>query len=164
MPIRAELAPSLHRGGRPEKRPANPNVRLVPLSAKASTSAGATSKDATFGQRRSDTTARKRNSQSQRSSDHIVHKADGGVEFSWVPQSKSRKGDVDAMDVDGEGAVPNRKGQTRDKRKDVERFGAGMDNGGEDPDEPSLTEMERSGRKTRRKAVRSGSKNTFRRL
>ncbi|KAI0317950.1 hypothetical protein OF83DRAFT_1171526 [Amylostereum chailletii] len=160
-----DLTPSLHHGGQPSKRPSNTNVRLVPLRAQAS-SKTVVNKDASFGQRRSASNVRAKGSSSKPSADeHVVHKADGGVEMSWVPTQKSRSRGGDGMDVnDDEGASRRGKDKARDQRKGVERFGAGMEKGGEDPAQQVLSEQDRSGRKVRRKDVRSGSKNTFRRI
>jgi hypothetical protein len=46
--------------------------------------------------------------------------------------------------------------------KGVERFGAGMEKGGGDRSARELSEQERSGRKQRRRGMRSGSKNALR--
>ena len=45
----------------------------------------------------------------------------------------------------------------------MEAFGAGMERGGEGPD-VEMSEAERKGRTKRRQGMRSGSKNTFRRM
>jgi len=52
----------------------------------------------------------------------------------------------------------------KDTRKGVERFGAGMEKGGEDPNMRVLSEQERRGRSQRRRGMRSGSKNAFRQM
>ena len=52
----------------------------------------------------------------------------------------------------------------KDTRKGVERFGAGMEKGGEDPNLRVLSTQERSGRSQRRRGMRSGSKNAFRQM
>lgn len=54
--------------------------------------------------------------------------------------------------------------KNRDKRKSVESFGVGMERGGGDSERYGATDAERRGRTERRKGVRSGSKNTFRRM
>lgn len=51
----------------------------------------------------------------------------------------------------------------KDVRKGVEVFGAGMERGVEEA-KGEMSESERSGRKQRRKGMRSGSKNVFRQL
>lgn len=51
----------------------------------------------------------------------------------------------------------------KDVRKGVEVFGAGMERGVEEL-KNEMSESERSGRKQRRKGMRSGSKNIFRQL
>ncbi|KAI0030354.1 WD40-repeat-containing domain protein [Vararia minispora EC-137] len=146
----------------------NPNVRLVPLRAQTS-SKTLSEKDSTFGQRRFASSKRASASfaVAADSSEHLVRKTDGSIEMSWIPSSKPKgRRDSDAMDFDEE--VPRRGGRKEkdiDRRKGVERFGAGMERGGEDPvDGAELSEVQRSGRKTRRRDVRSGSKNTFRKL
>ena len=93
----------------------------------------------------------------------IRFSADGGVEMSFVP---SRSGDDDYEDNDGDRPRPGKKGGKGGKearRKGVESFGAGMERGGGDP-EIAMSEAERKGRTQRRKGMRSGSKNTFRRM
>lgn len=52
----------------------------------------------------------------------------------------------------------------KDTRKGVERFGVGMEKGGEDPNMRVLSEQERRGRSQRRHGMRSGSKNAFRQM
>jgi ribosome biogenesis protein ENP2 len=164
----ADLYPAsykAHQAARQQKR--DPNVRLVPLRAQSSSKA-LYDKDATFGQRRSISTkcASTSPGAAAEANELVVRKVDGSVEMSWVPAPKSKgRRTSDTMDVDGEPPQRSRNGVKEDTRKGVERFGAGMEKGGEDPmDGRALSEQERSGRKKRRKDVRSGSKNTFRRL
>lgn len=86
---------------------------------------------------------------------------DGGVEMSFIP---SRNGDDD--EGDGDNLRPGKKGGRGGKearRKGVESFGAGMERGGGEP-EIALSEADRKGRTQRRRGMRSGSKNTFRRM
>ncbi|KAF8500210.1 WD40-repeat-containing domain protein [Russula emetica] len=158
------------------------NVRLVPLQAQASTAASgriaAASRDtsSTFGHRRS-ASARQQQQQQQeqqhhdrhyREDEHIFRKGDGSVEVSWVPAAKSSRSDVPAEDEDGDGLVEGeqrrQKRALKDTRKGVERFGVGMEKGGEDPNMRVLSEQERRGRSQRRRGVRSGSKNAFRQM
>ncbi|KAI0040450.1 hypothetical protein FA95DRAFT_1502847 [Auriscalpium vulgare] len=141
------------------RRQQNPNVRLVPLRAQSSTTQSAIQKDASFGQRR---TSEHRPSSRRAADDHVVRKGDGSVEMSWVPAPKAKgaHGDFDDDDALVGGGRPRR---PKDARKGVERFGAGMEKGGEDPGRPT-SERERSGRTERRRGVRSGSKNAFRRM
>lgn len=54
------------------------------------------------------------------------------------------------------------KGKGHEGRKGVKSFGAGMEKGGEE--HSRLSENDRKGRTARRKGVRSGSKNVFRRM
>ncbi|KAJ6484327.1 NUC153 and WD40 repeat-containing nucleolar rRNA processing-related protein [Mycena vitilis] len=100
-------------------------------------------RNATFGQRRG-TTGGKANSSNP---------TDGrAMEVSWVPSGSSGAADGDA----GAHSKPK-------ARKGIEVFGAGMEKGytGEDA---ALSEQDRKGRTQRRKGVRSGSKNVFRKM
>lgn len=85
----------------------------------------------------------------------IKYAEEGGVEMTYIP-SQSRADDDDDGDRNG-----NARKETR--RKGVEVFGHGMEKGGEDP-EVALSESDRKGRARRRTGMRSGSKNTFRRM
>lgn len=93
--------------------------------------------------------------------------------MSWVPSSggggkgkRRSSGYDDAMDVDdGSKARGKGKSKERDTRKGVERFGAGMEKGGEAPaGQGGMSDADRKGRTHRRRDMRSGSKNTFRRI
>ncbi|OBZ78284.1 Ribosome biogenesis protein enp2, partial [Grifola frondosa] len=140
----------------PQRR--NPNVRLVPLRTQDNTSSGpGADKNATFGQRRSQPGISK--GKGRASASGIRHTAEGGIEMSWVPSSNAPAADAD--DVFGESTGKQGKGVA--KRKGVEMFGAGMEKGGEEH-EHAMTESERKGRTQRRKDMRSGSKNTFRKM
>ena len=160
-----ELYPAQYKArqrGQPNER-----VKFVPVRTQgASTSARAA--DAPFGQRRAQSQSKKTEKKS--ADEHIVRNADGTVEMSWVPSSgggkgKRRSSGFDDMDVDTEGSGRGRgKIKEKDTRKGVERFGAGMEKGGEAPADGKMSEAERRGRTHRRKDVRSGSKNTFRRI
>lgn len=114
-------------------------------------------KDATFGQRRTPRSASFTNT--TRKSSSRVHEDDDAMEISWVPASSSS----------ATGGKDNDDGQNKSKsvkvklRKGVETFGAGLERGVEERMEFS-NDSERKGRSHRRKGVRSGSKNTFRRL
>lgn len=92
-----------------------------------------------------------------RDMDSVMFGADGGIEMSYMPS-----GAVEA-DSDSYGNKASSRGKKPQLRKGVEVFGAGMEKGGEDP-EIALSESERKGRTQRRKGMRSGSKNTFRRM
>lgn len=116
------------------------NVNMVPM--RVQHGAGGTDRTATFGQRRGSGSAGKR----------TVQNADGGAgeqEMSWVPSSSTQT----------EKTSSNRRHQDR---KGVERFGAGLEKGGESAAE--IAERDRQGRTHRRQGVRSGSKNVFRRM
>ena len=99
--------------------------------------------------------------------EHIFRKGDGSLDVSWVPTRSSARSDARA-EGDGDELVGRRSGRhkrpLKDTRKGVERFGAGMEKGGEDPDMRVLSEQERSGRTQRRRGMRSGSKNAFRQI
>ncbi len=78
------------------------------------------------------------------------------MEMTFVPRTTSSGADYDDRPQKaGKGKEPRRKG--------VEVFGAGMEKGGEDPD-VAMSEADRRGRTKRRQGMRSGSKNTFRRM
>lgn len=77
--------------------------------------------------------------------------ADGGMEMSFIPQSTAKKGQ--GLEEEDEYS-----GGTYRHSKKVERFGAGLEKGG-DEDEETRGEK---GRTTRRHVGRSASKNTFR--
>lgn len=79
--------------------------------------------------------------------------------MSWVPSADAAGNDDDALVGEG-GRAPGGTKRRDGKRKGVESFGAGMERGGIGEE---LTESERKGRTQRRKGIRSGSKNTFRR-
>ncbi|KAH9897027.1 WD40-repeat-containing domain protein [Cubamyces lactineus] len=138
-----------------------PKVRLVPLQAQHETSGRGVDKNATFGQRRSHLGSKGKERASSANDASIRHTADGGIEMTFIPKTTSSGNDYD----DGpSGAAAQRKGKAKEpKRKGVETFGAGMERGGEDP-EHEMSEAERKGRTKRRQGMRSGSKNTFRRL
>jgi ribosome biogenesis protein ENP2 len=108
-------------------------------------------KDATFGQRRMP-----RSTNTTGKSSFRAHEDDDAMEISWVPTSSSS--------ATGEKDNGDRRSKSRDKvRKGIETFGAGLERGVEERMEFS-NDSERKGRSHRRKGVRSGSKNTFRRL
>ena len=160
------------------RRPVAANVRLVPLQAQALTTASgriaAASRDtsSSFGHRRSASTRHHQQQQQHhdrhnREDEHIHRKGDGSVEVSWVPAPKSSRSGV-GEDEDEDSLVGGQhrkqKRALKDTRKGVERFGAGMEKGGEDPNMRVLSEQERRGRSQRRRGMRSGSKNAFRQM
>ena len=169
----------MHRNPPPSarRRPVAANVRLVPLQAQASSRIAAASRDASssFGHRRT-ASARQQQQQQQRQhhdrhnreEEHIHRKGDGSLEVSWVPAPKSSRSDFPAVGEDEDGLVGRQqrrqKGALRDTRKGVEKFGGGMEKGGEDPNMRVLSEQERRGRSQRRRGMRSGSKNAFRQM
>ncbi|KAF8970211.1 NUC153 and WD40 repeat-containing nucleolar rRNA processing-related protein [Flammula alnicola] len=110
-------------------------------------------KNATFGQRRtpvSSNTARKSGVRQGHA------EADAPMEISWVPSSGSGGRDG------GDGQDRERPGKDKVRRKGVESFGAGLERGVEE--KADMGDSERQGRMHRRKGVRSGSKNVFRRI
>ncbi|TBU47068.1 WD40-repeat-containing domain protein [Dichomitus squalens] len=158
--IRARIA-ARNTGPKPTRGPPrrDPKVRLVPLQAQQSGRARGADKDATFGQRRSQLGSKGKQRASTQDAD--VHHTADGVEMTFIPRTTSSGADYD--DEPG-GKAAQAKGRTKEpRRKGVEVFGAGMEKGGEDP-EVEMAESERSGRTKRRQGMRSGSKNTFRRM
>ena len=109
-------------------------------------------KDATFGQRRMPRSA------STAGKSFRAHEDDDAMEISWVPTSSSGGKDNGDRQSKSTRTIKDSK-----LRKGVEMFGAGLERGVEDRMEFS-NDSERKGRSHRRKGVRSGSKNTFRRL
>ena len=129
----------------PRKLPHN-----APLMVSASAFLGATgtannNKSASFGQRRQHSLGTHHTT--RKSSSH-----DGGFTLSWVPSNS--KGDS--------GKPARGEGKSNIKRPGIEYLGAGLEKGVERPN--NLSEAERKGRSERRKNVRSGSKNVFRKL
>ncbi|KAJ8072239.1 Small ribosomal subunit biogenesis [Marasmius tenuissimus] len=116
------------------------NVKLVPMRAHGN--ANGDLKDASFGQRRTNTgTGVSRKKQDD----------DSAMEISWIPSASSGASDDSHAKKTG-----------KSSRKGVETFGAGMERGGEEKVE--VAESDRKGRTHRRQNVRSGSKNVFRRM
>ncbi|KAI0360465.1 hypothetical protein OH77DRAFT_1586069 [Trametes cingulata] len=138
-----------------------PKVRLVPLQAQSDASGRGVDKNATFGQRRSHLGSKGKERASSRDDAAVRRTADGGIEMTFIPKTTSSGHDYDD---DGPVGAAARKGKAKEpKRKGVETFGAGMERGGEEP-EREMSEAERKGRTKRRQGMRSGSKNTFRKL
>ncbi|TFY59903.1 hypothetical protein EVJ58_g5480 [Rhodofomes roseus] len=160
--IRARLAARNSARSQPRSRPhqRQPKVNLVPLHAQASGVGRSTDRSATFGQRRSGSSlAEKGKGKGRADATDVRQTGDGGMEVSFVSRFSGAY-DSDE-DMDGSSRVTAKAGKEA-KRKGVQTFGAGMERGGEDP-EHELSETERRGRTQRRKGMRSGSKNTFRR-
>lgn len=174
MHIMSDLVVSRKPSSFARRRPTNAGLRLVPLQAQLSTASDRTaaSGDTSFGHRRF-IKQRQRPTNGPNHNDekeHVFRKNDGSVEVSWVPTTRSTRSDATRAETtagaDEDDLVGRPRGLKRalkDTRKGVERFGAGMEKGGEDPDMRVLGEQERSGRKQRRHGMRSGSKNAFRR-
>ena len=115
-------------------------------------------KNATFGQRRSTTTTAsgaKGKGKMMTDFEGVKFAPDGGVEMTYIPSASAA--------ADEEESSRRAAGRKQPKRKGVETFGAGLEKGREEP-ELALSESERKGRTQRRKGMRSGSKNTFRRM
>jgi ribosome biogenesis protein ENP2 len=127
-----------------------PNVKYAPMKA-ASSSSTLADKDATFGQR----LAPSKSNGKGKARQEAVEDEDVGMEVTWVPSGKK--------DHDEEEADVRKKVKSKAKKAGVETFGHGMERGGVEP-EADISETERSGRKHRRQNVRSGSRNTFRRM
>jgi ribosome biogenesis protein ENP2 len=130
-----------------KQRQMKSGVRLVPLRTRGSDSQSNRNRDLTFGQRRSSGSRTTHSHSSTKNDEHVGRAADGGMEISWVPSSKQKS-----------------RPPSRDRGKQgVESFGLGMEKGGR-PHSSSAGEAERNGRTQRRKGMRSGSKNAFRRI
>lgn len=123
------------------------NINMVPMRATGTNSERLGDRNASFGQRLAPSSSSK---DSRRPSKPSLGKDDGAMEISWVPSASSAKDD----DGGRQGG-----GKKQERRKGVEVFGAGMEKGGEE-----VSESGRKGRTQRRKGVRSGSKNVFRRM
>ncbi|KZT28098.1 WD40 repeat-like protein [Neolentinus lepideus HHB14362 ss-1] len=132
------------------QRRKNPSVRMVPMRAQAD-GHHAPDKGASFGQRRSGKALSSKSGKHKDTHDstYMNRTADGGLEMSWVPSGSSEAKD--------------RAEQKKSAAKKKDMFGHGMERGGEER-EVNMSESERSGRKHRRHGMRSGSKNTFRRM
>jgi len=87
---------------------------------------------------------------------------DATREISWVPSSSSNGGNQKGLDPSASNPPSGMTGRKKGKRKGMETFGAGLEKGIEEV--VDVAESERIGRTQRRKGVRSGSKNAFRRL
>ena len=131
-------------------------VPLRPQTIGSNNARRAGDKDATFGQRRM---PRSTSSTNTGKFPFKTHEKDDGMEISWVPSSSSSA--VSAKDK-GDRQSTSRSGKDK-HRKGIETFGAGLERGTEERAEFS-NDSERQGRSHRRKGIRSGSKNAFRRI
>jgi ribosome biogenesis protein ENP2 len=77
---------------------------------------------------------------------------DGGFALSWIPSQTK----------DDSGKPARVEGKSKIKRPGIEYLGAGLEKGVERLN--NLSETERKGRSERRKNIRSGSKNVFRKV
>ena len=125
------------------------------MRAQGDSQGGRFDKNATFGQRRSTSSVAKGKSR-MADFENVKFAADGGVEMTYIPSATAA---ADEYEESGRGKAASKK----PGRKGVETFGAGLEKGGVEP-EVTLSESERKGRTQRRKGMRSGSKNTFRRM
>lgn len=114
---------------------------------------GRSAQSQTFGQRLSANTSRA-NGKAKAAIDSSVlstrRSADGGMEMSFIPSSKPRRGEQEEQD--------EYSGGTKRVNRKIEKFGAGMERGQEDEPDGG-----RGGRTKRRDVGRSASKNAFRR-
>lgn len=78
------------------------------------------------------------------------------MEISWVPSQPSGTNLQEAKELF------SKAGKGKTKRKNVEGLGAGLEI--TEKEDVAIGESERHGRTQRRKGIRSGSKNAFRRL
>ena len=109
---------------------------------------------ATFGQRRlpGAIPSGKKNSGKYREA------GDAYKEISWIPSVPSEKKDEEFSEKKAKSS-----GEVgKEKKTRMEKFGAGLEKGGEET--MGIAESERHGRTRRRQNIRSGSKNAFRRL
>ncbi|KAF9266503.1 WD40 repeat-like protein [Marasmius fiardii PR-910] len=130
----------------------NPKVTLVPMRLDSQSHSGG-GKDVSFGERRGGDSSKK---QKHRNDED----GEGGMEVSWVPSASSTTSSQSQ-------SQSNSKQKGKPPRKGFETFGMGMERGGDEQDEVRGgvgSERERKGRTVRRKGVRSGSRNVFRRM
>ncbi|KAF9482700.1 NUC153 and WD40 repeat-containing nucleolar rRNA processing-related protein [Pholiota conissans] len=129
-------------------------INMVPIRPQSGgSSQNFDDKAATFGQRRAPPPAKRSGTARKSRVDE-----DAPMEISWVPSSSSTH---DTRD-DGDGKSGGRSGKDKTRRKGVETFGAGLERGIEE--NADVADSERQGRTQRRKGIRSGSKNVFRRM
>lgn len=136
-------------------------MTFVPLSAQSDSTGNRrqSDKSATFGQRRSSDIRGQSNNSAPHRAEVASRSADAGIEMSWVPSESSRPIEDDDKLVPGGSSSKKR----QDRRKGGESFGAGMERGTSER-HGNVSDVDRRGRTERRKGVRSGSKNSFRRM
>lgn len=131
-------------------------VHLVPMRPRTGISNRSDpTTNATFGQRRLPQPGHNRLTSKKQETE------DANMEISWVPSS-SNGGNLKGLDPSMSNPPSGMTGRKKGKRKGMETFGAGLEKGIEEV--VDVVESERIGRTQRRKGVRSGSKNAFRRL
>jgi len=132
----------------PRKLPRNA-PRMVSASASLGPAGAANNdKSASFGQRRQRSSGIHHNTRES----GLQKPEHGGFALSWIPS-----------ETKGDSGKPARgEDKSKTKRPGIEYLGAGLEKGVERLD--NLSEAERKGRSERRKNIRSGSKNVFRKL
>ncbi len=134
------------------QREAPPQPKMVIAKPSISWTDKARNENASFGERQQSKDASLMPSESK---DKVRLVSGGGMEFSFIPTSSGSLFD------DGHTSVSTKKQRRKKVDKNIHEFGAGMEKG------RRRTELEgeaRSGRTKRRTNIRSGSKNTFRKL
>ncbi|KAF9529978.1 NUC153 and WD40 repeat-containing nucleolar rRNA processing-related protein [Crepidotus variabilis] len=127
-----------------------PRVAMVPMRPRTGGPLGHSSdSNTTFGQRRAPSHGKLG---SMKKTNRPLDKDSTPMEISWVPSGENQS---------NEEILQSRKSRDAPRRKGVERFGAGLEKGDQVLE---AAEPERHGRERRRQGIRSGSKNTFRRL
>ncbi|KAF8662361.1 hypothetical protein AX16_001166 [Volvariella volvacea WC 439] len=152
-------------------RQTNQRVRLVPVQASTGAGSAYNNKNASFGQRlggRSGSATTAASSRNKGKSIRGVSSRDdnddeGGMEISWVPSAGASTNEDTAKPTKSQLSKPSAAGK-QPRIKNAETFGMGLERGGVVDTTGDLGEDERGGRKQRRRGVRSGSKNTFRRM
>ncbi|EIN08853.1 hypothetical protein PUNSTDRAFT_113481 [Punctularia strigosozonata HHB-11173 SS5] len=128
-----------------------PNVQFVPLRAQADSGAR-TDRNAAFGQRRSGGGSGQSAAKPKGRSSSHGGGGSGNVEMTWVPSASAAR----------DQGISEKAGKGKGRTKSVERFGAGLERGGEEERRrDQMSESERKGRTQRRKGIRSGSKNAI---
>ena len=122
-------------------------------------------RNADFGQRRtqSNTKGKQRDFSTGLGQGSVVvtGREDGPRDITWTPSAASEKKHKHS-EMLSDSATSNAREKGKSKR---ERFGAGLERGGQEEDARALLkEEERRGRTHRRTGIRSGSRNTFRKL
>lgn len=133
----------------PTRKPPHNGPRMISASAfLGATGTASNDKFTSFGQRRQ----RPSGAHHTTRQSGLQQAEDGGFAVSWIPSQ-----------TEGDSGKPARVGATsKIKRPGIEYLGAGLEKGVERLN--NLSETEKKGRSERRKNVRSGSKNVFRKV